>query len=543
MSALGFRSAVALVLGLSAVPASITVAESEFEKYLREQQQEYQEFKDKRDKEFTSFLQSQWKEMDVYRGVKRDPAPKPKIMPVAKPKPKPKPVAIKVPPRPVFTPDEKPEQKPDIKVKPEPVITKRPEQKIPPVPVIKPQPVVKVIPPVPVVKPVVIKPPPVIPKKPVVRPVVVSVPKGRAAQVSFYGHNLKFYYDPKLKTRLKGRINEKAISKFWADLSKADYEALLIQLKKQRGPLQLNDWSYALLINELAKNIYAGQKNEQSLLTWFLLIKTNYQARLAYSKNKVFLLLPTQQRLYGVSYFTFSGKRYYALGMDGNKAKPGRVFTYDGEYPGAKKSLDMAVSKSLNTRRSKRSRQVGFTYNNKRYNVMVGHDKNTINYLRTYPQMDIDQYFKSHVNEDIGNPVLKQLKRIISGKSEEEAVNIILLFVQNAFKYKTDQGQFGEENYLFPEETLYYPYSDCEDRSVIFAWLVRSLIGLEVVGLDFPGHIAAAVKFNTSVSGDKVRHNGKTYVVTDPTYINASAGMTMPEYKRVKPKVVTFRAF
>ena len=110
--------------------------------------------------------------------------------------------------------------------------------------------------------------------------------------------------------------------------------------------------------------------------------------------------------------------------------------------------------------------------------------------------------------------------------------------MQTAFKYKTDEGQFGIENYLFPEETLYYPYSDCEDRSVFFAWLVHSLLGLEVVGLDFPGHIAAAVNFNEKFRGDAVLHKGKRYVVTDPTYINASAGMTMPDFKNKKPKVI-----
>ena len=539
MSASGFRPVAAFILSLLVMPAGVTVADDGFAEYMKQQQNEYQEYKDKRDKEFTSFLQSQWKELDVFAGVKRDPAPKPVVMPVAKPKPKPVPVVVQKIPEPVKQPVLRPETKPFIK---EPVIKPEPVVRTPPAPVIKPEPVVRVQP-APVIKPVVIIKPPVILAKPVVKPVVVSVPKGRAAKINYYGHNLTFYYDAKLKTRLTGRINEKAISKFWSDLSKADYDALLSQLQKQRAPLQLNDWSYALLINELAKTIYSGQKNEQSLFTWFLLVKTNYQARLAYSKNKVFLLLPTEQRLYGVSYFTFSGIRYYALGMDGNKAKPGRVFTYNGQYPGAKKPLDMAMSKSLNTRSSKRNRQVAFIYNNKRYNVKVGYDKNTINYLRTYPQMGIDQYFMSRVNADVGNPLLAQLKNIIKGKSEEEAVNILLLFVQNAFKYKTDQGQFGEENYLFPEETMYYPYSDCEDRSVIFAWMVRSLIGLEVVGLDFPGHIAAAVKFNTNVSGDKVRYNGKTYVVTDPTYINASAGMTMPDYKKVKPKVVTFRAF
>lgn len=525
MSALRYKSATALIFCLSVVPTGASVANSEFMKYMQQQQSEYQEYKDKRDKEFTSFLKSQWKELDVFTGIKRDPAPKPVSMPVAKPKPKPDPVVV-VKPEPEPSPVKpQPQTRPELKpAQPEPV---------------KPEPVVKA----PVPKPVVIIPPPVVPVKPVVKPVVVAVPKGDTAKIDFYGHRLTFYYDPKLKTRLTGKINEKAISTFWSTLSKADYDGLLNQLKKQRSPLRLNDWSYALLINELAKEIYNGQKNEQSLFTWYMLIKSNYQARLAYSHYKVFLLLPTQQRIYSVAYFTFGGKRYYALGMDGNRAKPGKVFTYDGQYPGANKEFNMALEQSLNTRSEKRMRRVNFVYNGKRYTVKVAHDSNTINYLRTYPQMDISQYFMSRVNEDIGNPLLTQLKGIIKGKSEVEAVNIILLFVQNAFKYKTDQGQFGEENYLFPEETMFYPYSDCEDRSVIFAWLVRSLTGLEVVGLDFPGHIAAAVKFSSKVNGDKVYHNGQSYTVTDPTYINASAGMTMPDYKKVKPKVISFKAF
>ena len=539
MRGLSIKTAVALISCLSLAPAGMSVADSDFMKYMQQQQNEYQEYKDKRDKEFTSFLKSHWKEMKVFSGIKRDPAPKPVKMPVAKPMPKPSPVVVEKPdprlePKPVPRPAIKP--KPQAKPEPvKPVPQTRPELR--PAPEQKPRPVVQAP-----VKPVVIIKPPVIKPKPVVKP-VVSVPKGRSAKVNFFGRHLTFYYDPKMQTRLNGRINEKAIANFWSKLSKADYDGLLNQFNKQRGPLQLNDWSYALLINDLAKEIYSGQKNEQSLFTWYMLIKSNYQARLAYSKYKVFLLLPTEQRLYSVAYFTFGGKRYYALGMDGNRAKPGKVFTYDGQYPGATKAFNMALNQNLNTRPDKRTRRVSFVYSGKRYSVNVSHDTNTINYLRTYPQMDIGQYFMSRVNNEIGNPLLTQLREIIKGKSEEEAVNILLLFVQNAFKYKTDQGQFGEENYLFPEETMFYPYSDCEDRSVIFAWLVRSLTGLEVVGLDFPGHIAAAVKFSRRVNGDTVRHKGNVYVVTDPTYINARAGMTMPDFKKVRPKVISFKAF
>ncbi|MDH5516967.1 MAG: hypothetical protein OEY36_03980 [Gammaproteobacteria bacterium] len=501
MRAISFRYATAFIILCTVMPQANSVAENDFKQWMQQQQNEFQEYKDLRDKEFTSFLQSQWKEMKILSGVKRDPAPKPARIPVAKP-------VIKTQPRTV----------PDAT---------RPQAR--PVPVVKP-------------KLVAVKKPPEVVQKPIVKPVVVSVPKGEVASFNFFGQSLAFYYDPKMKSRLSGRINEQAISQFWSALSKSDYDGLLEQINKQRQPLQLSDWSYALLINELAKTIYNNSKNEEALFTWFMLIKANYQARLAFDNYKVFLLLPTQQRLYSQTYFTFGGKRYYALGMDGNKAKPGKVFTYNGEYPRADKVLDMSMSQNLNTGANQQSRKVSFIYNRKSYNIDVGYDKNTINYLQTYPQMDIDQYFSSRVNASVGNPLLTQLRNIIKGKTEEEAVNILLLFVQNAFKYKTDQGQFGEENYLFPEETMYYPYSDCEDRSVIFAWLVRSLTGLEVVGLDLPGHIAAAVHFSTDIKGDSVRYKGTTYVVTDPTFINARAGMMMPQYKSAKPKVIKFNA-
>jgi len=129
----------------------------------------------------------------------------------------------------------------------------------------------------------------------------------------------------------------------------------------------------------------------------------------------------------------------------------------------------------------------------------------------------------------------------MQGMDEQQAVNFLLRFVQTSLKYKTDEEQFGKENYMFPEETLYYPYSDCEDRAVLFAWLVQSLLGLDVVGLDLPGHVATAVRFNGQVPGDAVTYNGKRYVVADPTYINASVGMTMPDYKNTKPGVIKIR--
>lgn len=486
-----------LLIQFSLSNISIAGERSEFEQWMNQETTNFQEYKDKRDKEFTGFLKKQWKEMQTFQGVVRDTTPKPVRLPVAPKKP-PAPIVKNIPP---------------TKVKP--VIVK--------VPVIKPAPVpLKVVP-----APVIIQP--------------QNKIKGRKINVSFYGQSLDFYYDPKLKVTLRRPINENSISKIWSEMSKADYDSLLKQINAQKKPLVLNDWGYALLTNAIAQKIHPHSKNDQSIFTWYFMTKAGYQSRIAYDSNYVYLLMSSQQALFAAPYFTFDQVRYYALSFDGIKQKPGRIFTYNGQYPGATKKLDMSLSHAFNTGRKEKDRYLTFTYKGKTHRIRVGYDKETIRYLQTYPQMDIGLYFNADFNQATSNPLLKQLKPLVEGKSEEDAINLILRFVQTAFKYKTDEQQFGIENYFFPEETLHYPYSDCEDRAVFFAWIVHNLLGLQVIGLDFPGHIAAAVSFNEYVKGDAIKYKGKRFVITDPTYINADAGMTMPAYKNKNPGVI--RAF
>ena len=115
---------------------------------------------------------------------------------------------------------------------------------------------------------------------------------------------------------------------------------------------------------------------------------------------------------------------------------------------------------------------------------------------------------------------------------------MLLRFVQTAFEYQTDDEQFGREKYLIPDETLYYGICDCEDRSILFAHLVRKLVGLPVVGLDYPGHIATAVQFSQRLPGAYVNYEGEDYLICDPTYINADIGMVMPQFKDTPPVLI-----
>lgn len=85
---------------------------------------------------------------------------------------------------------------------------------------------------------------------------------------------------------------------------------------------------------------------------------------------------------------------------------------------------------------------------------------------------------------------------------------------------------------------FHYPYSDCEDRSILFARLVRDLMKLDVVLLYYPEHIATAVCFKENVKGDYMQIGAKRYVVCDPTYVGADVGDAMPDLKRVAAQVV-----
>jgi hypothetical protein len=72
----------------------------------------------------------------------------------------------------------------------------------------------------------------------------------------------------------------------------------------------------------------------------------------------------------------------------------------------------------------------------------------------------------------------------------------------------------------------------------MFSYLVKKLLGLDVVGLKYSDHLASAVNFSTKVSGDSFIFEGKRYTVSDPTYINANVGMTMPQYQNSQFKII-----
>ncbi|VFQ45290.1 hypothetical protein [Desulfoluna butyratoxydans] len=526
---------VALAL-LIAMPLSA----DEFEDFAKSEMGSFAQYRDERDAEFVNFLKAQWAEFDASRGVVRDSIPKPSAIPVAKP------------PAPVTEGEEDGGQAPPEPATPvgEIVLPALPPS-LPPEPVALPgEDGEEGVTPAPAEPPVVVVPVPepdvlVVPEEPSpfdepsgVEPEMIPV----GLSVSFFGANHLFrgefsFPEASLTPPLKP-----AIAAYWEAMSQsAQFEAFLSQARDMSGDLGLNDWGYHNFLFTCGLAVHGNDRDLANLFTWFMSVKSGYDARVGYSDDRVYLLLPSRNTLYSVSYLTLQGTRYYAVTFDGSREKLGKLYTYKGKYPKADRLMDYRLLKVPTLKPEITEKELRFEYGGEPQSVKVSYNQSLVDYYRYYPQTNIKIYFDALTSDELNYSMVRELKEKLEGKSEKEAVDYLLGFSQKAFAYKTDDDQLGREKYMLPEETIWYPYSDCEDRSFLFAYLVRRILKLDVVGLNYPGHVATAVRFNDNVPGDYVVMNNRKYIVCDPTYINASAGMAMPKYKRRNPDVVKIR--
>lgn len=379
-------------------------------------------------------------------------------------------------------------------------------------------------------------------KEPRPKKVVKKVPKPKIEldlnliSFDFFSQNININYNPGPVMTLQ-TISKNSISSFWKQISKTKTDTLIDQINNYEKSLNLNDWAKYLFVYKVGLNIYKN-KNMANLFSWFILSKMGYDTKVGYNQNNIYLLAIIKHPLYQVAFFNLGNKRYYTLTPNGKIKRVGQIYTYKGNYPKANKALSFELKNPIMLQKQLASRTLKFKYLGKPHELLATYSKSLVDFYKTFPQSDYSIYFKAKISPLSAKSLLTGLQPLIKGKTELEAVNLLLRFVQTTFKYKTDDEQFAYEKVFFPEETLFYPYSDCEDRSIIFSFLVKNLIGLDVVGLKYSDHLATAVAFSTKISGDSFIYKGKRYTISDPTYINANAGMTMPQYKHSNFKVI-----
>ncbi len=314
-----------------------------------------------------------------------------------------------------------------------------------------------------------------------------------------------------------------AITKF----SGTQFDNMLFDCLQERKNLSLSDWAYYQMLLALTNHFYGENTNEATLTLAFLYSQSGYKMRLAQDGTKLYMLVASDYMLYNKSYFYIDNSSYFLL--EGNRE--GSLSICKAGFP-KESTLSLQISA---TQELSESPTVERTIASRRYDdfsFTIRSNKNYIDFYETYPSSAINNNFMTrwamYANTPMEKGVVEQLypkmREKLAGLSKVEAVQRLLNWVQTGLEYEYDDEVWGQDRAFFGEESLFYPYCDCEDRSILLSHLVRDLVGLDVVLVYYPGHLAMAVDFKEDVDGVYYMYDNRKFVVCDPTYIGASVG-------------------
>lgn len=341
-----------------------------------------------------------------------------------------------------------------------------------------------------------------------------------------------FFFGTEGKVRLSDRhrfklsaVSEKSVADVWRELSTDKYDNVIRDCLELRIKHGLGDWAYLQMLLELSSEYFGRDTNEATLLTAYIYCQSGYKMRFGIGTNgRLYLMFNSRHDIYNMPYYRIKGEKYYPLNCSEQSLYICEV-GFPKEQPlSLEISADMKISAMLTDSRTLQSIQYP------QVKVSVHANKNLISFYDTYPASQLGEnfmtkwaiYAQTPLDVATREELYAQLTSLISGKGELEAANMLLNFVQTGFVYKYDDEVWGRDRAFFAEESLIYPYCDCEDRSILFSHLMRDLLGLDVALVYSPGHLFTAVRFTDNVEGTYISIGGDKYVACEPTCTNGA---------------------
>lgn len=494
-----------LFLAAVAFTAAAQNFEDLFDGFVKESSKDYAAFYDEANKRFVNLLKESWIEFKVLEGIEYPRKPKPKVQPVAPTAPVDPSVS------PVRTPD--PAEAPASPDTPD--TTSAPEY----VRVGNPSPVEN-------------------------DPPAVNVKDTPGCEengmkpciFNFYNSEVTVLVPEDVSDYRMAGNSEKDVAGLWEVLSKSDYCYVLNQVEEYASRMGLEGWSLYLFVDRLSDELFGSLRSDESeVFKAFLLNQMGISARMGLADDRLMTTVSVKEQLYARLFYKYEGRKYYF----GKNVKEIEQFkSYRGDFLDSLAQISVEIPVPLHLGCKTDVWNVSKT--SKVFGTVLSLPVNTAlcGYYQDFPQVDVDIYAKAAYDGDFSSALLEGIKPCLKTGNELANVNMLLKFLQYDFDYSTDEDQFGYEKPFFLEENFVYPANDCEDRSILFSYLVRNLLGLDVILLNYPNHVATAVCFNENVPGDSVSYGDRRFIVCDPTYIGSYVGMTMPDCSDAPFKVL-----
>ncbi|MFZ4546139.1 MAG: hypothetical protein ACOYN4_01820 [Bacteroidales bacterium] len=508
-----------LALMLTSIPTLLSAQSNSLDSSFQKQfntfntdiQKEFNTFRQNNDSLFLQFLAQSWKEINGMQNKiptlpepKNPPTYKAPETPVAPKSPKADSVSPQPEPQPKVLPSPPPQITPDTLQQPVPIAPELPDA----------------------VEPLPIKTD-TIPNHAVME---LSVP---SIKIEYYGTNFNLpTYSQGLP--LLSSLSKQGIIAYFADASASSIlNSTVKALKKEADECRLNNWGLANLFLKASEKIFPDINN-RVLFTWFAMLRSGFNVKVGYNNSSIYLLLPSNENLYETSY-TIKGKQYYFLNFGLGQAKPEHLNIHEADYPQGITSLSFMITQTPELTNLFTARTLSANPS-----LVLKLNKNLIDFYNNYPQCELKVFFTAPLSANAIRQLDAYFLPALDNKKEDEKVTFLLKFIHQSIRYKTDGDQFGHEKYFFADETLYFPFADCEDRSVLLAKLINRYTSCKVIGLSYPTHVSLAVNMPSLQNGKYLTYNNLHYYHCDPTYIGASFGMPMPDFENTTPVIIDY---
>ena len=281
-----------------------------------------------------------------------------------------------------------------------------------------------------------------------------------------------------------------------------------------------------------------------------LLNKSGFAVRLAWEKDKTLRLLYNADTLVcDVNCLDIDGKRYFLYGI-ANSAVTADMKVVNNGWKG--KPVSMRINGEQKFAIKLTEPRTVTSFNNKDFTFTFQVNKNLVDFYGDMPAVIFDNDFMTRwtsmanvpLEKRLQDTLVKDMKKKLKGLSQREAVQMLLSWIlgkvdfegkeqrPETFLFRYDEDVWGKDRAFYAEETLYYPWCDAEDRSILMSRLVRDVLGLRVVFIYYQEHTAIGVCFtDEDVKGAYVVKEGMHFVICDPTYIGSNIGEEMPSMK------------
>jgi len=351
--------------------------------------------------------------------------------------------------------------------------------------------------------------------------------------VNWYGIDLNIKYDfsfEELNSALD--IEEpypQRIDYISEELDDLQIQSLINTFSKISKEYRIHGYSYFLLNENFVNAIlHDFSKDKKTIFLWYLLKSAGYHAILLHNENDdIYLYGGIGQNVHNTNKVTVDGIQYITIFEENKKLEKEKLFLYNknNDKLRTSKLFDVDKSNLPIVGESVVNNKIEFIFKGNKFCYSYKLNKHIVDYYEAMPDIDWDEtYINYEYSVFLRSTLLPLLQKDIVVFSEVEKIQFLLSFVQKGIKYKEDSLVDNNERWMFPEESLMVGIADCEDKSILFASLVKKILGINSILLfydlknDLKDHVNIAINVRNSISSsgwESVFFKGKDYVVCE----------------------------